>query len=79
MSSDVMMILINEKYLHVLHNQLANIESERAVGLTSILNTSFGYMYGMGPSPIANKAMKNSIKINERTAKIRSFKTFIIS
>jgi hypothetical protein len=33
---------LRKNTLHVLHNQLANIENESAAGLNSIVNTSFG-------------------------------------
>lgn len=64
-------------YLHVLHNQQANIEIDRAAGRISMVNTSLGYTYGIGPSPIANILMKIKVKINETIARMILFRRTI--
>lgn len=45
------------------------MDIERTAGLISIVNTSFGYIYGIGPRPIANKIMKINVNTNETIAK----------
>lgn len=62
-------ILIKED-LRVLHNQEAKMEMDKAAGRISIVKTSLGYTYGIGPSPMANKLIKINVNIKEIVARI---------